>query len=62
MSDARKSPATETRQPAAKQIGVRVPADLQIQLEAIARREHNGVAAVCRRLITAALAAESDAA
>jgi hypothetical protein len=34
-----------------KQIGLRVPADLNQQLELIARRECNGVSAVCRRLI-----------
>jgi hypothetical protein len=43
-----------------KQIGIRLPADLNAKIEAIARREHNGVAAVCRRLLAAALAADNQ--
>ena len=38
-----------------KQIGLRVRGDLHRQLEAIAARESNGIAAVCRRLIRHAL-------
>ncbi len=39
-----------------KQIGIRVPARMNDQLEAIAKRENNGVSAVVRRLLAAALA------
>ena len=40
-----------------RHIGIRVPPELNDQLQAIARREHNGISAVCRRLLAAALAA-----
>jgi hypothetical protein len=46
----------EIRLTAGKQIGLRVPARMGAQLEAMARRENNGVSAVIRRLLTAALA------
>lgn len=39
------------------QIGIRVPARISDQLKAIALAENNGVSAVVRRLLTAALAA-----
>lgn len=42
-----------------KQIGIRVPARLNTQLETIAQREGNGVSAVVRRLLTDALARET---
>jgi hypothetical protein len=38
-----------------KQIGIKVPQRLGDQLVALARRESNGVSAVCRRLLTEAL-------
>jgi hypothetical protein len=57
-------PDVDTRPDALhKQLGIRVPVQLSDQLEAIAKREHNGVAAVCRRLLASALAShEQDAA
>jgi hypothetical protein len=57
-------PSTETcSEHSFEQLGIRMPAHLNARLEEIARREHNGVSAVCRRLLPAALAAhESDAA
>ena len=51
---------TEIRSAAAKSIGVRVPAHMGDQLEALARRENNGVSAVVRRLLTAALSEHGD--
>jgi hypothetical protein len=42
-------------QPTIKQIAIRVDAPLRDRIQKIARQEHNGVAAVCRRLLTAAL-------
>lgn len=44
---------------ATKSIGIRVPVLLGKQLEALARRENNGVSAVVRRLLTAALSHEA---
>jgi hypothetical protein len=41
-----------------KSIAIRVDPRLNDQIEAIAKREHNGIAAVCRRLLTEALARE----
>jgi hypothetical protein len=46
----------EIRSTAGKQIGLRVPARMGAQLEALAQRENNGVIAVIRRLLTLALA------
>jgi hypothetical protein len=43
-----------------KQLGIRVPTQMSDRLEAIARREHNGVSAVCRRLLAQSLAAHGD--
>jgi predicted DNA-binding protein len=43
-----------------RQLGIRIPADLNTRLEAIAKREQNPVASVCRRLLTAALDAAPD--
>ena len=43
-----------------KQIGLRLPADLNRRLEDIAQREANGVSAVCRRLIARGLRAEQQ--
>lgn len=40
-------------------IGVRLPARMTDQLEALARRENNGISAVVRRLLTAALSHEA---
>lgn len=51
---------TEPLRSGAKQIGVRVPADLNRQLQIIARRESNGIAAVCRRLIRRGLREEEQ--
>jgi predicted HicB family RNase H-like nuclease len=51
---------SETR--SSKQLGVRVPTHINDQLEAIAKRESNGVSAVVRRLLTAALAEPPEAA
>lgn len=62
MANSRR-PSTKTPRPvcaAAKHIGLRVPIQISDRLEAIARREHNGVSAVVRRLLTAALAANGD--
>jgi hypothetical protein len=53
-------PSTHPDTPALKQIGIRVPARMSDQLEALARRENNGVSAVIRRLLTAALAEHGD--
>jgi len=50
--------ATGTTHPPSKQLGIRIPADLNTRLEAIAKREQNPVASVARRLLTAALARE----
>lgn len=44
-----------------RQIGVRIPADLNRQLQIIAQRESNGIAAVCRRLIRRGLREEEVA-
>jgi metal-responsive CopG/Arc/MetJ family transcriptional regulator len=41
-----------------KQIGIKVPLRLSDRLEEIARRESNGISAVCRRLLTEALERE----
>lgn len=38
-----------------KLIGIKVPRELSRQLESIARRERNGVSAVCRRLLSSAV-------
>lgn len=40
----------------AKQIGIRVPARMSDQLEALARRENNSTSSIVRRLLTQALA------
>ena len=56
----------ETQRPASsalpersvKQVGIRVPARVMAQLEMLAKRESNGVSAVCRRFIADGLAAE----
>jgi hypothetical protein len=57
-TDPQTAPDAPTRpDPPTKQLGVRIPTELSLRLEAIARRENNGVSAVCRRLLTAALAA-----
>lgn len=40
----------------AKQIGIRVPARMSDQLEALARAENNSTSSVVRRLLTQALA------
>src|SRR5688572_11285187 len=52
------APDTNSTAPAAanKQLGIRVPVELSDRLESIARREHNGISAVCRRLLASALA------
>lgn len=55
------SPEKEARSNLAeKYIGIRVPAHLNDQLNAIAKRESNGKSAVCRRLLTLALATSHD--
>ena len=54
--------ATGTTHPPSKQLGIRIPADLNTRLEAIAKREQNPVASVARRLLTAALAHGDEAA
>ncbi len=41
-----------------KQIGIRLPVRIAEKLEAMARRESNGVSAVCRRLLSSGLALE----
>jgi hypothetical protein len=54
-------PETEIRStPADTYIGIRVPAHLNDQLQAIAKRENNGKSAVCRRLLTSALKTSHD--
>lgn len=45
---------------ARRSIGVRVPARMGDQLQALARRENNGVSAVVRRLLTEALDHHGD--
>ena len=55
-----KTPPTDSHAPRPKQIGVRLPAHLNTKLEALARRENNGVSATVRRLLTAALARHGD--
>lgn len=54
MSQPRKRRQPE-EQPTKKVLGVRVPAGLNDQLEAMARRENNGVSTIVRRLLTEAL-------
>ncbi len=44
-----------------KQIGVKVPIELSDRLQNIARRERNGVSAVCRRLLSDAIQREEAA-
>jgi predicted DNA-binding protein len=57
-TEPRTAPDAPTRpDPPAKQIGIRIPPELSDRLEAIARRENNGISAVCRRLLTTALEA-----
>lgn len=43
-----------------RQIGIKMPARLSDRLEAIARRESNGISAVCRRLLEEALPREES--
>lgn len=49
------SPADHRNNGPAKQIGIRIPPQMNDQLEALARRERNGVSSVIRRLLAAAL-------
>jgi hypothetical protein len=57
------STSTDNRSDApARQLGIRLPAHMGEQLEAMARRENNGISAVVRRLLTAALADSNGAA
>lgn len=60
MSKPRRTLTTDAdiRTAGAKQIAIRVSLDLNEQLEIIARRECNGVSAVCRRLISRGLREE----
>lgn len=60
MSKPRRTLTTDAdiRTAGAKQIALRVPAALNEQLEIIARRECNGISAVCRRLIRRGLREE----
>lgn len=44
-----------------KQIGVKVPLELNERLKAVARRESNGISAVCRRLLSEAVQREEIA-
>lgn len=60
MNDRGSAPKASPPIRAAKQIGIRVPVSLSDQLEALARKESNGVSAVVRRLLTVALAASHD--
>lgn len=58
LTDANTFVPTEIR--STRQLGIRVPIRLSDQLEALARRENNGVSAVCRRLLAAALATNGN--
>jgi hypothetical protein len=44
-----------------RQIGIKMPHDLIGRLETVARREGNGISAVCRRLLSAAIQQEEKA-
>jgi predicted DNA-binding protein len=53
--DRRRRPDDHPEESESKLIGIRVPAHMNDQLEALAKRENNGVSAVIRRLLTQAL-------
>ena len=55
MSKPRGTPETTS-----KQIGLRLPADLNRQLEDLAQKENNGLSAVCRRLLSRGLREEQQ--
>jgi hypothetical protein len=60
MPNARRSTPKEPSVQSTKQLGIRVPTQMSDRLEAIAKREHNGVSAVCRRLLAESLASHGD--
>jgi predicted DNA-binding protein len=62
MANVPSEPRPARPAPTAKQIGIRIPLDLIDRLEAIARRENNGLSAVVRRLLTAAIDHSDEAA
>jgi metal-responsive CopG/Arc/MetJ family transcriptional regulator len=53
--------ATRSPSPTKKQIGIRLPARLSNQLDALAVREHNSVSSIVRRLLTTAIRRERRA-
>jgi Arc/MetJ-type ribon-helix-helix transcriptional regulator len=58
MANSRRQP-TSPEAPT-KQIGVRVPAHVNDQLDALAQRENNSISAVVRRLLTKALREDAE--
>jgi predicted DNA-binding protein len=58
MNTRRRRPQTEPSkiENPTRQVGIRLPKHMGDQLEALARRENNGVSSIVRRLLTKALA------